>query len=298
MVRICMTGIMLALLGAVAGPAYGDAVDDALAATGIQGADSLDQKTAKALKLLNDQHYFYSKASSLPKSPPFDLEYHLDSLRTPREILSQKIGGGCGSSALAFAAILEKSGVRAENIRIVASVVNGDYGAICRKKPSPRFDNPQTSADGHVFVMIRFADNNWYLINTTELSGSYKKVKVPDPVTLREQMSKGPVPVPREAYQQLLAIPSVKALYEPGMIIFQIWKTSDYPKHTFEDRLNLIASGSVGERRCRYDPDSVRLTGTKAAIEQVLSPPPVLESVRVRLDGWTAMKPMLLFLLS
>ncbi len=59
-------------------------------------------------------------------------------MRTPEEILSQKVGGLCGSSERALAAMLIASDVLEDYIQIVESVVNQDLKVICPKAGQPR----------------------------------------------------------------------------------------------------------------------------------------------------------------
>ena len=237
--------------------ALADPVTDAMSAAQIQPSDTLDAKLSKTLLLLNDQHYFYPKGPLPILKAPFDQPYHLDSLRSADEILTQKVGGYCGSAGIVSAAVLMKAGVKAEDIRIVGSVINDDYRVICPSKGKRRVAKPRTGASGHIFLMVRFEDGNWYLINTTESSQRYTKVQVPSPEVLQKQMTGQSVAVPKAAYTQLLESPRVGKLYEAGMTVFRVWKPAEYPKHTFDQRLNLIASGAVGGKVCRYDPKAL-----------------------------------------
>ena len=87
------------------------ATAEAVAAAGLSPSDPLDDKVAKILRLLNDRGYLEPKGEPPKFLPPFDEPYHLDSLRTPEDILSQKVGGYCASKALAAAAMLAGAGV-------------------------------------------------------------------------------------------------------------------------------------------------------------------------------------------
>jgi hypothetical protein len=222
----------------------------------IKKSDSLEKKIDKTLALLNEHRYFQPKQRQTRLSPPFDNPYHLDSLRTADEILSQKVGGSCGSTALSFAAILNESGVDEKDIQLVAAVLNPDLKAICPQAGQPRAEHPDTGARGHVFVALRFSDGKWKIINTTDGSVRYGRADWLDPEALKEKMKQQPVEIPHEAFQSL-----PYKTYEPGLTAFQTWSLQEFPKHNFEQRFDLIASGRANldnsaqdssVRRCRF----------------------------------------------
>jgi hypothetical protein len=186
--------------------------------------------------------------------------YELDSQRNAEEVLAQHKGGGCGSSAMAIAEILKASGVADDSIRLVGAVTNQAYSEICRQAGRPRSADPRTSGDGHVFVMVKQPDGQWRIANTTTQSAAYESAPIASPEKLSEAMAKYPVRVPTESYYSMLSIPELRDSFGTGMTVFQIWKPSEYPKHDWTDRLDLIASGKMkrasrngAERICRYD---------------------------------------------
>ena len=124
------------------------AVQAAISAAKILPTDSLEVRVEKTLTLINQDRYYYPKAPPPKLDPPFDQPYHLDSLRTPEQILIQKVGGYCGSAALVFAAMLRKSGVENEDMRIVLAVNAPDLKQICPVAGQPRVEHPRTGASG------------------------------------------------------------------------------------------------------------------------------------------------------
>jgi|GEM_PF-3979329 len=69
-----------------------------------------------------------------------------------------------------------------------------------------------------------------------------------DPTALKKRVEKEPVSIP-EAINQ-------SGPFKP-MTIFSVETSRTYLRHTFKERLNLIASGEVNNMKCRYDCTSV-----------------------------------------
>jgi len=233
------TALLLATYFFVSVAGAGAGVHQAFIASGITKADSLEVKIDKALILLNEKRYFMpAKPIKLPA--PFDVSYHLDSLRTPDQILEQKVGGNCGSSARAFAAILVESGVSDNDLQIVESVVNKELAIICPEAGVPRVADPMSGASGHAFVAVRFPNGKWMLINSIDGSRTYERADWISPEDLQRRMKTQAVAVPFEAFKTLPA-----STYASGLTVFQSWKPSQAPQHTFEQRYDLIASGDL-----------------------------------------------------
>jgi hypothetical protein len=247
--------VSLSLLLIVTAACATSAVQKAKVQAQISLSDPLETKVNKTLFLLNEQRYFYPQDLPPKLHPPFDVPYNLDSLRSPEQILAQKIGGSCGSTALAFAAILINAGVPDADVRVVPAVVNRDLGIICPRAGSPRVDHPRSGASGHVFVAVRFPNGQWRLINPIDGSKTYGSAPWMDPDEIQKQMAQGPVLVPTEAYQTL-----PKDTYGSGLTVFQSWTLRQVPRHNFEQRFDLIASGRLNPqnpldpsvRLCRY----------------------------------------------
>jgi hypothetical protein len=223
------------------------AVQRAKAQAQISLNDPIDEKIKKTLLLLNEQRYFYPEDLPPKLQAPFNNPYNLDSLRSPEEILAQRIGGSCGSTALAMAAILISAGVPEQDVRVVPAVVNSDLAIICPHRGAPRVDHPRSGASGHVFLAIHFSNGVWRLINPIDGSRTYGSAPWMGPEDLAQKMAVGPVPVPPAAFQSLPADP-----YRNGLTVFQSWTLKEVPRHTFEQRFDLIASGHLGNRNCRY----------------------------------------------
>ncbi len=217
------------------------AVEVAVTSAKIKRSDSLEAKIDKALWLLNEQRFFYPTGSPPKLDPPFDIPYHLDSLRSPEEILSQKVGGSCGSSARAFAAMLISAGVEERDIQVVESVVNRDLKIICPRAKYPRLDNPRAGAKGHSFVAIHFPGGKWKIINPIDGSQRYGRADWYDPQDLQRRLNQGPVAIPAAAFERL-----PRETYGDGLTAFQSWILKDAPVHTFAQRFDLIASGRIG----------------------------------------------------
>jgi hypothetical protein len=226
----------------------GEAINKALLESGIKNGDSLETKIDKALFLLNEKRYFYSESNPIPleyKKTP----YHLDSMRTPEQILEQKVGGFCGSSALAFASLLAASGVNQDDIQIVASVVNKDLSIICPMAGKPRIQNPKSGAPGHVFVALRFANDEWKIINSIDGSKNYERAPWFTPKEVQQKIKSGPLSIPQKAFAKLPT-----NTFGTGLTVFQSWSLSEIPLHTYEQRYDLIASGKIDNAPavCRF----------------------------------------------
>jgi hypothetical protein len=226
--------------GAWAGPA----VDAAVKAAGLKSSDPMEVKVEKTLGLLVNRHYF--EPHGIPKRlpPPYDRNnYLLDSLRTPDQILTQRIGGYCNNYALVFSAMLTRAGVPADDLRVVAAVDDDDLAKICPRAGAPRVERPRTGASGHVFVAVKGDSGRWRLINTVGGAKSHQWAPWPEPSVVAAWMREAPLPVPRRAADG--------APYSP-MTVFAVWRPGEEPRHTFEQRLNLIASGTPDGTVCRY----------------------------------------------
>lgn len=230
-------------------------IQDAVIAAKIIPTDSLETKVKKALTLINQDRYYYPKGPPPKLQPPLDHPYHLDSLRTPQQILRQKVGGYCGSAALVFSALLRNSGVSNEDMQIVAAVYAPDLKLICPHSGQPRIDHPRTGASGHVFVAVKFEDKQWRLINTVDGS-NYESVNWMAPDELANQMSRAPVQIPFSIYKKFP--PELRSM---PMVVFQSWAPDQTPLHTFDQRLDMVASGYAADpnggmnskaKICRY----------------------------------------------
>ncbi|RYZ86301.1 MAG: hypothetical protein EOP06_14745 [Proteobacteria bacterium] len=226
----------------------GSSVDQAVLKAGIRADDSFFEKIDKALKLLNEQRYFYPKSTVGTAPSPGGNSYELDSTRTAEQILEQKIGGSCGSSALAFAAILKASGIPSEKIRIVPAVLNRDLAEICPQTGKRRVHPSGNGASGHVFVALQFPDNKWQLINSIDGSVNYERAEWYAPKEV-QRLIKTRLAVPLAAYRKLPA-----DIYSSGLTVFQSWSLDEVPIHTFDQRFDLIASGKLGANSaiCRF----------------------------------------------
>jgi len=224
-------------------------IDVAVIKAGIKTNDSLDVKISKALWLLNDKHYLEPSKNVKVPPPPFNNQYHLDSMRTPEEILAQKFGGHCGSTALAFAAILTASGVNPSDIQIVSAVVNHDLKLICPIAGKPREPHPHSGASGHVFVAVRFSNKEWKIINTTDSSKNYAKTNWYSPGEIEQRMKNEAIAIPTEACKNM-----PESICKSGLTVFHSCALSEAPIHTFEQRLDLIASGKMNQTPaiCRF----------------------------------------------
>lgn len=229
----------------------GSPVKQALILSRIEKADSLETKINKTLALLNEKRYFQQKPPPVELPAPFDNPYNLDSLRSPDEILSQKIGGYAGSAARSFVAILHEAGVPKENLQIVASVISPDLKVICPKAGESRMQNPESEGRGHVFVAVKLEDNQWEILNPVDASVHYERATWMDPQAVKEKIQKEPVEIPKQVY---LSLPF--RTFEPGLVVYQTWSLDEIPKYSFEQRFDLIASGvAAGDpsiRRCRF----------------------------------------------
>ncbi len=258
------------------------AVVQANKAAGFSESDSIRTRIEKSLKLLNEQHYFF------PTEGPPQGEYELDSARTPDQILEQKVGGGCGSSALSIAAMLIKSGIPSANVRLIGTVVTDEIKAICPKegRAVARKQTP-FSLSGHVFVAYKDEQGHWFLVNATSVSNPAEIIPWMSPSELANQMNR-PVQIPTSAYRSLLSHlqlshSNVASVFQSGMTVFASWKLEEYPKHQFKDRYNLIASGTLDNEVCRYGAESIdkatkESPQSQADLDLTLPPSPKLKS--------------------
>lgn len=223
----------------------GPALDAAVAKADLHPSDPLEVKIQKTLGLLVNQQYFAPHGTPDHLPPPYDERYHLDSLRTVEQILTQKIGGYCNNYALVFSAMLGRAGVRPDDMRIVAAVNDDDLARICPAAGAPRAEHPNSGASGHVFVAVKGDSGRWRLVNTVGGEKSHQWAPWSKPADVEAQMRSGPLAVPSKAAHG--------TPYKP-MTVFAVWRSDAEPLHTFEQRLNLIASGTLDGKLCRYGP--------------------------------------------
>jgi hypothetical protein len=229
-------------------------VDQAVSAAQILATDTLEEKVQKTLKLINQARYYYPKGRTKPLGPPFDNPYHLESMRTAEQILEQKVGGFSANAALVFSAMLMKAGVKSDDLQIVATVNAPDLETICPAAHRPRSENPDTGADGHVFVAVKFSPDEWRLINTID-GPNYESVTWVAPKILARKMRRGPVQIPYSVYKKF-----GPAFNSIPLVVFRSWAPDQVPLHTFDQRLDLIASGNIAvgnhpkdkNKICRY----------------------------------------------
>ena len=69
------------------------------------------------------------------------------------------------------------------------------------------------------------------------------------PETLADHMRKSPVQIPFSMYKKFP--PELRSL---PMVVFRSWSPDDVPLHTFDQRLDLIASGEM------FDPNNIDAT--------------------------------------
>lgn len=241
------------------------AVPAALKATGIADSDSIRTRSLKILKLINDQGYFERRDGKPPQLPADPYEH--DSLRSPQQVLCDQNSGFCNSRARVTAAILKASGVPEENLRIVSAVVNTEYPKICQVKGQDRVAKPQTGASGHVYVLVKESNPNerperWVLIDTSLASRNETMTAFIPGDELDTLIRDQPVAIPKELSETMATqIPEseteLRRMYLSGMTIFHSSKPNAYRPHRMQDRYDLIASGEIGNKRCRYSPEEI-----------------------------------------
>jgi hypothetical protein len=168
------------------------AIDLAARSSGVNKSDTDVSKAVLLLHLLNDSPYLsesspdpkfkgyarfsatsFSEASRLMRrysmkssGAPF-APYDLDSNRTPKEMLEQRIGGSCGTHARVFAELALNLGVPKNDIKIVSAVSNDEYALMCPNGMGSKIDKLyRGGASGHVFVLMKVS-GEWKLVNTT-----------------------------------------------------------------------------------------------------------------------------------
>ena len=75
------------------------------------------------------------------------------------------------------------------------------------------------------------------------------------PVLLDSQMKRQPILLNATRFPSLG--PWMKASRSDSLLIFDSWRPSEYPRHTFEQRINLVASGELREKKCRWGASEV-----------------------------------------
>ncbi len=302
-----------------------DPTQRALQEAGIRKSTSLQAKINLLLFLLNDRRYL-SESSPDPQfsdnakfqTTPFAeatrlIEkyrenssdgnnynpYALGTMRTPAEMLTQRIGGQCEAAARTLASLLIASGVSSSDIRIVEGVTKQDYEALCPSR-GQKIEAKNLGLSGHAFVLIKIG-GGWKLINPTyapignyeshegpnrEALAGFRRPPIGDGKTwnlrmlaLIEKLSpsdldmvdfKIPSDIEKELKgHRLPSLPQFSGLPElkpgpPGkepinfrdMGIFLITAPDKFPSHSFTQRANLIASGTLESSLCRFDPPS------------------------------------------
>ena len=193
-----------------------------------------------------------------------------DTMMFPNEILARVrgrgTGGGCHSFALAFAALLRKSGLSDDDIRIVDTVRTDDIRRICPSpgKPYIQFPWPKSQVEaermtrdgtlppglsGHSFVLIR-RGKKWRIYS----SDSSDSADFMAPEILAGHLTSGskPIKVPQSSYRSFLAYEEAAKLFAEGVIPFHSQKLSEFSPFTFNDRYSLVASGSSNSKICRW----------------------------------------------
>ncbi|MDE2290515.1 MAG: hypothetical protein KGL53_00425 [Elusimicrobia bacterium] len=237
--------LLLAVLTAAPGAWAGPALDKAVRDAGLRRSDPLPVKVEKVLRLLNDRQYLGETPARGTLAPPFDKAYNLDALRAPERILAEHRGGYCNSAAVTAAALLVRAGVPERDLRVVQGTNDADLAVVCPRAGKPRAAHPYTGASGHVFVAVKWTDGAWRLVNTVDSGRDYEWAPWYPPARVRALMREGPLPVPHRA--------AFRGPYKP-MTVVQFWRPGKEPLHDFDGHLDIIASGRVGGRVCRYGP--------------------------------------------
>ncbi|MFZ4713735.1 MAG: transglutaminase domain-containing protein [Bacteriovoracaceae bacterium] len=157
----------------------------------ISRSDSVDDKILKGLNLIALNYYLfesYPKPSDLEQ--PLELihygdDYYLDSTRRGEDILKQRMGGGCGSAAQAFALIMRQSGIPASDVRIIPGVDESEYRKLCPTKGLPRNQVKDTAGNGHDLVSLK-TEKGWVLIDPSRNPIRAPLVGSPHEVQLRK----------------------------------------------------------------------------------------------------------------
>jgi hypothetical protein len=333
--RSLVVGVLVALISL---QAHSETTEALRTLARLAPTDSQAVQVAKLVHVLNDHGYLHARD---PFGPPESqlspaqrraslqvLErygyraegpstgswsYQLDSLRSPSDMLEQRVGGSCGSMALVTAQALVDAGLSPAKLRIVSAVTTSELRALCEgRKNQPRNDSYRGGAQGHVFLMLQGEDGTWRLVNTTygpqsearraadpragnpqaaylqeprrgahwvalesatrarrgaSLDGvlaafdwsDLEAAEVGSPESLEASLRAGRA-------QELPVFPSLPGHFinsEPGapaattpfqpMSVFHVSTLADYPRHKFEERLNLIASGTKSSAKCRWD---------------------------------------------
>jgi len=182
----------IAFVGDAHGDSYQDVINQTLKDAKVSASDSIQVKINKILHLLNDSPYLsesnpspqfrdyakfkatpFSKANSLlrqygEKGSGGDIynPYDLNSMRTPEEMISQKIGGGCQTQARVIAHLLTTLGVAPDEVRIVSTVSDDEYFHICPQGAGHPRNRAYGGSQGHAFVLLKMG-TGWKLINST-----------------------------------------------------------------------------------------------------------------------------------
>lgn len=211
--------------------------------------------------------------------------YHLDSKRTVEQMIAERIGGSCGTIGLVAGHALAAAGFPRQSLRVVGAVSALDYAQVCpdgKGRARSRAANP---ARGHVFILFD-TPAGAVLLNTTAPLGP---PGAPIQRELDERLLASPlemapflgaeeiaarlaagepvaVPDPSSHFPSLVAPPDgfPKRMnweevrrHMAGLAVFRVWRLDEFPVHDGQGRLDLVASGKLGDGKCRFDPREV-----------------------------------------
>lgn len=118
--------------------------------------------------LINETESLWANKKSNGSQESPDVQDELDSSRTVPQMCEQKVGGSCGTMARVFAELLIRSGIPADNVRIVSAASDPDLRRLCEGRSGQGFNSRYMGPppNGHVFVLVKDGEQ-WRLINTT-----------------------------------------------------------------------------------------------------------------------------------
>lgn len=92
--------------------------------------------------------------------------------------------------------------------------------------------------------------------------GDLEAGKAESPESIEKRMNTAPTILNTESFPTLRNW--MGPTYDPaGMLVFDVKKLSDYPLHSFEERLNYVASGDIKNPRCRWGKKELQLSLSK-----------------------------------
>lgn len=247
--------------------------------------DKVDEPRVKALYKRYNVPFNNSGRPTLDFTP-----YNLDSKRTAREMLTEQIGGSCGTHGLSMLEVLKMSGVKPEDMRLIGAVDQCAYRTLCpskgadrlrpeddsrtkRTQPAANCPRESVSASGHVFISYK-ENGKWWMFDSAascrpspsgDSTDCFQKIEVPDPDRTSQEMSDGKPWIIPNQFRSLQSIPEPgvkRALTE--MVAFRVWKYGEYPVHSFLERYDMVASGETGNTKCRFDPNDVAKASSSA----------------------------------